>query len=179
MKLLYEETGSHILMSLPDVVVHRINESSPLMLKDKWYDRHGQRHSLNYNIPSRPRSGSTTGPPSASLEELKEFLSDREAEIVVLLEGVDELRGAAIQTRHSYTTDELAWNSEFVPVTFPNVRGNRQEGTTTSRGRSMLRRRCNNRDTTAKESVVVVDFAKFHETRPVPDNSEGCAYFYE
>lgn len=173
MQLQHEAIGSsssnnnNILMSLPQVLVHRMDELSPLLpsLSSSscyncspqeheqenavWYDKHGTAHqsSLCYNIYNadntiRQRQHSptstTTSNISSSLHhqqqqselhqheyytkqtiECQKFFVDRNIEIVVLLEGADELTGAIIQARHSYTYDDIQWDHTFVPCVFP------------------------------------------------------------
>lgn len=43
------------------------------------------------------------------------FIADRSLEIVVLIEGNDSTTGGVVQARHSYTGDDILWNTSFVP----------------------------------------------------------------
>ena len=141
-KLLHpdEASGSHILMSLPQVAVHRMDAASPLVpSRPIWYNAEGTPQFYNVS------RGATTGAASAltvtddqtaqcptsptdanmveSLEEdfdaIQHFLWDRDVEIVVLVEGTDEGTGAPTQARHSYKLDDVAWNHTFTPCVFP------------------------------------------------------------
>lgn len=88
MELVYpdETFGSHILMSLPQVIVHRLNERSPLVPPmPVWYDGEGHSH----------QSVATNGNVVGDHENIEKFLFDRDAEIIVLLEGTDELTGTS------------------------------------------------------------------------------------
>ena len=42
--------------------------------------------------------------------EIKAFLKDREAELVVLVEGIDVMTSATLQARHSYRWDDIVWH---------------------------------------------------------------------
>lgn len=178
--------GSHVWMGLPQVVVHRIDGSSPLIPSSPlWFDAQGLSHSFQ---PASTHSGgaistaseeseikSSIGldplapsePPSSffiqrqanerELSSIYEFLTDRDAELVVLVEGTDEGTGAAIQARHSYKTSDIAWNSTFAECVQPYNRRHR-------RGPSDL------------DPVVSIDFSKFHNTVAAPLDCEACAY---
>jgi potassium inwardly-rectifying channel subfamily J len=157
MKLLHEEVGaSRILMSLPQVVAHIIDEKSPLMpLIPAWYDVQGRSHCQQNGL--------------FTSEDIALFWRDRDVEVVVLLEGTDELTGAAIQAKHSYSADDFAWNETFVPCVRPFV----QTGDTEIRRR--LRRRWG-RNNASNSPVCLVDFSIFHETTPAPLDCDSCAY---
>jgi Inward rectifier potassium channel C-terminal domain/Inward rectifier potassium channel transmembrane domain len=180
--------GSRVWMGLPQVVVHRIDRSSPLMPSSPlWYDAQGMSHSFQ---PTSAHSGSgasnaseeteikgLTGldplvAPSESsscsgvvaqqsnadeLSSIWEFLTDRDAELVVLVEGTDEGTGAAIQARHSYKACDIEWNSSFAECVHPYNRRHR-------RGPSDL------------DPVVTIDFSKFHDTVRAPDDCDACAH---
>ena len=92
-KLYYpdESLGSHILISLPQVIVHRIDATSPLEPKSVWYNKHAQAHEK-----------------SETIDNIEAYLRDRDIEIIVQVEGIDELTGQALQARHSYRWNDLA-----------------------------------------------------------------------
>jgi potassium inwardly-rectifying channel subfamily J len=175
MKLQHEEIGSHILMSLPQVIVHRMDETSPLVppRSRTWYDAEGQPHSpfndsatASADVGLNDRGTTTAFNLQHYVEETKQtelFIRDRRTEIVILVEGTDELTGAPIQARHSYTYDDLAWNETFVPCVFPN-----------DDGRALARRR-RGRD----PPVCIIDFSRFHETQLAPIDFESCPYVTE
>ena len=175
MKLVHEEMGSHIMMSLPQVLVHRMDDESPLVSTGSWYDASGQQHAgfagrsgeeeENKELPTLEEKNRKF---VQEMKDIKSFLEDRETEIVLLLEGTDELTGAVIQARHSYTIDELVWNHRFASCTYP-YSAYLEGGTAPPR---LLRRRRNRRD----HPRCAVDFALFHETVPAPLDSESCPY---
>jgi inward rectifier potassium channel len=51
-------------------------------------------------------------------------MMDRDMEIVVLLNGLDEIVADRIYARHAYWADEIVWNRRFVDVisVMPNGR---------------------------------------------------------
>ena len=187
MKLLHEEVGSDVLMSLPQVIVHRVDANSPLYQPPIWYDADGAVHRRTEPSFSNAGEEQQTMFCAAERTETERFLSDRQAEIVVLVEGTDELTGAIIQSRHSYTPPDLSWGHAFVPCMFPatfDVDADNQQNNEASnnnwgclycarhndRRRFRWRRR--------RDPVCVVDFAAFHSTRPAPDNVDSSPYVF-
>ena len=161
--------GSHLWMGLPQVVVHRIDEHSPLLPSAPlWFDAGGNAHpypptSESEAIPSSSEvdllgGGSATNSNIASkLENIRHFLMDRDIELVVLVEGTDEGTGAATQARHSYKLCDIAWNHRFADCVLPYSQRQRS-------GPSSL------------DPVLSIDFGKFHDILPAPENCEACAY---
>ena len=47
-------------------------------------------------------------------EEIQRFLLDKNAEIIVVLEGVDPMTSHNVQSYHSYISDEIKWDHFFV-----------------------------------------------------------------
>mmetsp|Transcript_8839 Transcript_8839/g.23877 ORF Transcript_8839/g.23877 Transcript_8839/m.23877 type:complete len:179 (+) Transcript_8839:224-760(+) len=149
-----ESFGNHILMSLPQVVVHRMDRNSPLLPPQPvWYDADGAAH-----------------PGLSDFDNLKAFLQDRLAEIVVLVEGTDEGTGAPVQARHSYTLYDLAWNKTFVSCIAPSMEDVGEDGNDGG-WRLPLRQH-----STEADNVVQVDFSKFHDIVDTPLDCESCAY---
>jgi len=158
-----ETLGSHILMSLPQVIVHRLDERSPLIPpRPVWYDSDGRSH------PSRYSDGNVIG-----YENLEKFLSDRDAEIIVLLEGTDELTGSALQARHSYRADDIAWDHTFAPCVFPTSSRALQEEDEQSQWGWLRQRNC---EALAGVPACTVDFAKFHDVVGVAPDCDACAF---
>jgi hypothetical protein len=148
--------GPHILMSLPQVIVHKLDKKSPLVPPEPaWYDSDGYSHSSTGAIEN---------------EETKLFLSDRDAEIIVLLEGTDELTGSALQARHSYRVGDIAWDHGFAPCVFPNLS---QEQANQDRWSWLRQRNCEFR---VGVPACTIDFSKFHNIVRVPPNCDTCAF---
>jgi Inward rectifier potassium channel transmembrane domain/Inward rectifier potassium channel C-terminal domain len=173
----------NILMSLPQVLVHRLDSMSPLLPPSPmWFDSSGQAH----------RSGGTEQNEQHSMQDIERFLLDREAEIVVVLEGTDELTGAASQTRHSYSARDLTWDHAFVPCVYPFLDADAENSDGSSEGVStrdrctwfnLFRRRGLQQRSTHNQApatpVCVVDFARFHDTEPAPVDCDTCPYVEE
>mmetsp|Transcript_18110 Transcript_18110/g.49398 ORF Transcript_18110/g.49398 Transcript_18110/m.49398 type:complete len:522 (-) Transcript_18110:31-1596(-) len=184
LKLMHEEVCSDVLMSLPQVIVHRMDSKSPLSQPSSWYDVNGVKHeeteSTDHRIDQYTRHR----------ERTQDFLSDREAEIVVLVEGTDELTGAIIQARHSYTTSDLAWDHVFVPCVFPNpqyshqANGERNQSQILHESSSSLNVRetrsfcCCFGKRRTKKPVCFVDFGSFHDTVPAIPSAESSPYVF-
>lgn len=168
--LLHEQKAGHgFLMSLPQVLVHCLDESSPLKQPHKWYDEDGIEHyatSSKRLQEDEDRSESVETRRALETHETAAFLRDRQAEIVILVEGTDELTGAAIQARHSYNVFDFAWNHALAPCIFPY-----EEDRFHVRQSTWLRRRT--------LPTCVVDFNAFHDLTPVPDNVDESPYVYE
>ena len=133
-------------------------------------------------------------------EEIKAFLSDREAELIVLVEGTDEMTGSAVQATHSYRWDDIVYNATFAPCIFPrrvSEQGLNEEGDNTATEEptdplrvpllpvdeelgmeSRTRERQQSRRTTGTSTATAcfIDFSKFHDTVPVPTDAHHCPY---
>ena len=144
---------------------------------------------------------STPPPPTSDIwnGEIKRFMSDREAELIVLVEGTDEMTGAAVQARHSYRWDDIVFDATFAPCIFPRASsgGSDDEGddsenevepadpltapllTDEELGVIRNRERQQSRRTqgpASSSTACVIDFSKFHDVVPVPADSQGCSY---
>ena len=161
LKLLHPDAafGSHILMSIPQVLVHRLDETSPLVPpRTCWYDSEGRRH-ISPHAAETENMTLDDAPRDTEIDDLKAFLLDREAEIIVLVEGTDEGTGAATQARHSYKLSDLAWNHTFVSCLTPHQ---------TPESKSFVRRQ--------QSPMCTIDFAKFHDIIPAPADCDACAF---
>ena len=163
-KLVYPDED-HIWMGLPQVVVHRLDKNSPLIPPaPTWYDSAGVPRNIERYLESESakRDPLTSQTPEdgtfvLDMGELERFLLDRDAEIIVLVEGTDEGTGAATQARHSYKTSDIAWNHTFVSCVRPYSSNRR-------RGRPV------------GDPVCSIDFSLFHDIIPVPADCAACAY---
>ena len=199
-----------ILMGLPHVVVHRMDPLSPMVPpRPIWYDEGGVPHgpvlspseSLTSEGAGTAESSSLLGTveegtahstmqdsqiPSA--EEITHFLEDRQAEIIITLQGTCEVTGMALQARHSYRMEDTAFHQTFAPCVFPA-----SSVSLTTAGR---RKRWNPFSRSSKEKVeerdaaltraagdesddncaLEVDFSQFHDLVPAPYDSNSCPY---
>jgi hypothetical protein len=161
-----ETIGSTILMGIPQMIVHRLDESSPLCpSRPVWFDAQGQK-----------RYWSRHEDLSVENEGIREYLRDREAEIVVLLEGSDELTGSALQSRHSYRVEDVAWNQTFAPCVLPADSAENDD----DNGREGVRLWCRERNCDrVVRPACFVDFSKFHDLIAAPPDCDSCAYVPE
>lgn len=198
-----DDLGSKILLTTPQILVHEIDEYSPIRPPQQWVEE--QKPSL----PLPPRSSrahtsfgkfmqdsDTSGAglqrpnqasPNSSQEnkkihmncgeyapnkymfpeiikipgkdsnntdscndkqetydkekiEIQKYIRDKNAEIVVVLEGVDPMTSHNVQSYHSYVSNEIKWDHFFAPCT------------------------------TVINGWTTVDFTKFHELRKASFN---------
>jgi len=71
------------------------------------------------------------------------FMQDRSMEIVAIVEGIDSATGGAVQSRHSFLSSEIEWNSTFAPCVYE----------------------------ADEEGVAVIDFSVFHKLNRVYNDS--------
>ena len=155
------EAERGILMGLPQVVVHRMDGSSPLLPgRPVWYDRRGVPHG------PQPAGGDGGGGGQPTQEEIAMFLADRCAELVVFVEGTCENTGMALQSRHSYRIEDVAFHRTFEPCVFPAPGGGAEEGGagTPCGGAGGTR------------AALEVDFARFHRLAVAPYDCASCPY---
>jgi len=153
-----ESTQSHILMSVPQVIVHKLDIRSPLNPPPTWYDAMGEPHRLKSN-ESMDENGKSSA--TWSHEEIQSYMRDRELEFVVLVEGIDEITGSALQARHSYCWKDIAWNHTLVSCICPSEPEHVPDY---AFGRSRITPR------------LAIHFDKFHEIKPAPLDSDACPY---
>jgi hypothetical protein len=67
---------------------------------------------------------------------IKKFFTDRNIEIVALVEGQDSATGGVVQARHSYKLEDILWNTSFIPCVLQDE----------------------------LDGTPVIDFSLFHET---------------
>lgn len=148
-----DDMGSYLLMAFPQVIVHRIDQWSPLFpaacLPNDAYDPSTScafpdptLRAIDVENGSREQLKTTSSKPrSPTKEEIQYHLMQSELEILVVLEGIDGPTSATMQARHSYTRDDIRYDHGFVPCVGRNEIGG-----------------------------ALIDFDKFHLLRPVaPD----------
>ena len=184
----YEQS---ILMGLPHVVVHRMDNVSPMMPpRPIWYDEKGSPHgpASSTSLDSIEDGASSGDVPSQ--EEITSFLQDRHAEIIVFLEGTCEVTGMTLQARHSYRIEDIAFHHTFAPCVFPaaTVRHDDGSGKWWRRDRSKAKVEDNNTAHTSlsleemdsvhqlQSAALEVDFGQFHELMDAPLDCESCPY---
>jgi hypothetical protein len=58
-----------------------------------------------------------------SRELIEAWLEETEAEIIVLIEGIDATTSSTVQARQSYTVSELVWDATFAQIVYPAANG--------------------------------------------------------
>ena len=205
-----DSLGSSLLLSFPNVVVHPIDDASPLRPNPAgWIDALGRRHDACspqqhdlrdddspgfYVDPPRPffprdvvpatpgggeggplgRAASdrvpkppTTGRLSRTARareqrSIEEFMSDREVELVVLVEGIDEMTSQTLQARHSYRWDDIAWHHTFAKCV---GRGADRPPATSRWGGAKKQR----------EGGCEIDVSLFHDLVPCEEDADEAA----
>ncbi|KAG6576332.1 uncharacterized protein IUM83_17724 [Phytophthora cinnamomi] len=183
-----DDLGGMLLLALPSVVVHRMDAWSPL-LRPKSAETCGQHHNpaRGYLFPeplcreadaqSGDRDASVlvnqatnpvhntcrcatgnaamgdvhaaTQPPT--IDEIKQYWAESQLEVVVLVEGIDAVTSATIQVRHSYKAEDIMFNHRHVNCV----------------------------DVDPETGGAVIDFRRFHETKPVdPECNKVAGSFY-
>ena len=92
-----------------------------------------------------------------SRQLIEEWLEATQAEIIVLVEGIDATTSYTVQARHSYTWQELAWDCTFAQTVFPSERPpiRRSGASTGADGGEIAQQGC------------MIDFTKFNDVVPV------------
>mmetsp|Transcript_19161 Transcript_19161/g.26973 ORF Transcript_19161/g.26973 Transcript_19161/m.26973 type:complete len:360 (+) Transcript_19161:919-1998(+) len=201
-----EKYGECLLMSLPHVVVHKLDVFSPLMPpKPKWYDSIGNAH-RSFLMNRGQNNNNTLEHASRVRNEIIQFLSDRDAELIILLEGTDEVTGTTVQARHSYCWNDISFDSTFATCVFPlseyrlkreskTICGNSVDSLPLLKDQSGNNSLCSfwrlfQRDSSANDqnyqnlqnvngygnASCVIDFTKFHDIIPAPLNCKWCPY---
>ncbi len=198
-----------ILMGLPHVVVHRMDPLSPMMPpRPIWYDESGVPHGpASSSTESLTSGGSGTAESSSSLlatveegaahssvqdghnpsaDEITEFLRDRQAEIIIYLEGTCEVTGMALQARHSYRMEDIAFHQTFAPCVFPTLpdsslaagrmRWNPFSRSSKEKVDHAAARTPTLGDETGDNCALEIDFSQFHDLVPAPYDSHSCPY---
>ncbi|GMI01777.1 hypothetical protein TrST_g10413 [Triparma strigata] len=121
--------------------------------------------SINTNLPSKKHPYGSNNHPAetprqrakrryqiSEQREIKAFLKDRDAELVVLVEGIDVMTSATLQARHSYRWDDIVWHHTFAPC---------------------VERRMDE-ENPKRSNGCVIDFSKFHDLVPVANDADSC-----
>jgi len=134
----------------------------------------------------QPSNGNTTDQPAQ--EEISHFLQDRQAEIIVFLEGTCEVTGMALQARHSYRMEDMAFNQTFAPCVFPtgaNASTVKRKwwNPFATKSKAKVEQDSQPRGSGSNEvynsqgnAALEIDFSQFHDLLPVPYDSISCPY---
>lgn len=121
-----DETGSMLLLCLPQVVIHRVDASSPLMPPPQWVRAECEGKEHEYTSSSERWSEDERFETPAQAHErlvIQKYMLDRSIEVIAVVEGVDAATGGVVQARHSYTSAEIKWNCALVPCVLTDPEG--------------------------------------------------------
>ncbi len=142
-----DELGGMLLLMLPQVVVHEIDDQSPLMPPSQWFANLDDQEVNWRSATHRTASPGAEEGGAARYEEEKamvsHFLQDRQVEIIAVVEGTDATTGGNVQARHSFLVDEIEWDMGFEPCLYKDH----------------------------DDQCTTVDFSLFHELVPVSINA--------
>ncbi|KAL4175422.1 hypothetical protein KRP22_000388 [Phytophthora ramorum] len=153
-----DDLGGMLLLALPSVVVHRMDAWSPL-LRPKSAETCGQHHNpaRGYLFPeplcreADAQSGDRDGAVNVNQTTNPQYWAESQLEVVVLVEGIDAVTSATIQVRHSYKAEDIVFNHRHVNCV----------------------------DVDPETGGAVIDFRRFHETKPVsPECNKVAGSFY-
>ena len=157
-----------ILMNIPQMIVHpiRTNES-PLCPPHIWYDQNGMKHTFgqrHHDPPITTFDGPTNDQENdcwlvEDMEQIQLYMQDRNMEIIIVVEGTDELTGTCTQTKQSYTYSDIQWNCQFVSCMLPATAMTNSRSARVSGG-----------------GGCIVDFAAFHLVESAPVNMDYSPY---
>lgn len=126
-----DDCGAMLLIAMPQTIVHRIDQWSPLFPPECLPNRTGTECNPKlfpaYPDPSQRmvdvENGNRDGGDNmqALLGAIKKptraqimnHIHQTELEVIVVLEGIDGATSNTMQARHSYTIEEIAWDSTF------------------------------------------------------------------
>ncbi|CAH0476003.1 unnamed protein product [Peronospora belbahrii] len=153
-----DDCGAMLLMVLPQVVVHRIDQWSPLFPPECLPRGGGDaKNHASYPDPSQRQVDIDNGNRDGGLPgDLKKFqeptktqimkhLRKSGLEVVVILEGIDSSTSNTMQARNSYTDEDIVWDATFERCVVKTSKG------------------------------LCVDFDRFHLLKPAPLDAKHCA----
>lgn len=190
----YEQS---ILMGLPHVVVHRMDQTSAMMPpRPIWYDEKGLAHSpSSFGDDAKDEKESTSllatmeegSSKTPSQEEIQLFLQDRHSEIIVFLEGTCEITGMQLQACHSYRVEDIVFNHTFATCVFPGSSHHDASQKKWWNPDNKSNKKAKVEDCSAvteemdsvhqaQSAALEVDFGQFHELVPAPLDCISCPY---
>ncbi|KUF89445.1 hypothetical protein AM588_10008332 [Phytophthora nicotianae] len=152
-----DDCGAMLLMVLPQVVVHRIDQWSPLFPPEclprdggdpKTCASYPDPTQRQVDIDNGSRDGGLPGDPKLYKEPTKmqimNHIRKSGLEVVVILEGIDSSTSNTMQARNSYTDEDIAWDATFERCVIKTSRG------------------------------LCIDFDRFHLLKPAPLDAKRC-----
>eukprot|EP00049_Salpingoeca_infusionum_P025520 m.19897 g.19897 ORF g.19897 m.19897 type:complete len:464 (-) comp8095_c0_seq1:253-1644(-) len=131
-----DELGGMLLLAMPNVVVHKIDQWSPLFPQHLL--QHGQQPSpsTEFLFPNsvlrscdlavgarEPKDEATSQPPTIEADDILEHMASKNTEVLCVIEGVDSSTAFTVQARHSYTAEDMEPHHTFAPCVFKSTDG--------------------------------------------------------
>jgi len=146
-----------------------------------------ERQSTPSSLLQMTGSENNTNTNQPSEEEITHFLQDRQAEIICFLEGTCENTGMALQARHSYRMEDIAFHQTFAPCVFPaasvtatshQMGGKRTWRHPFARNKARVEQEptISHEGGSKPNSALEIDFTQFHDLLPAPYDSMSCPY---
>ncbi|TDH67853.1 hypothetical protein CCR75_002836 [Bremia lactucae] len=152
-----DDCGAMLLMVLPQVVVHRIDQWSPLFPPECLQrDCEDSKTCTNYPDPSQRQVDIDNGNRDGGLADNFNFckaptkmqiinhLRKSGLEVIVILEGIDSSTSNTMQARNSYTDEDIVWDATFERCVMKTSKG------------------------------LCIDFDRFHLLKPAPLDAKRC-----
>ncbi|OQS05715.1 inward rectifier K channel (IRK-C) family protein [Thraustotheca clavata] len=151
-----DDIGAYLLMVLPQVVIHRIDQWSPLYPPECRPKHHESSTIAGFADPPQRAIDHENGNRDyndlnfkltvPTEQQLRRHIEQSELEVVVILEGQDSTTSNTMQARYSYTTKEIKWHAMF-------------EKCVTRRA----------------DGGALIDYDKFHLLKPAPVDTSHVA----
>lgn len=119
-----DELGGTLLLALPQLIVHRIDQWSPLCPQEhRTCDGSTPANAFHFpDVPQRAADSENgnrdpgpvdSTPEKASIARVAKHLAEAKCEILCFVEGVDPTTSGTLQARHSYACDDIVFNATF------------------------------------------------------------------
>ncbi|KAI9895690.1 hypothetical protein PsorP6_009766 [Peronosclerospora sorghi] len=154
-----DDCGAMLLMIVPQIIVHRIDQWSPLFPPacrprdgahdpKTWaaYPNPTQRQvdMENGNRDGRVPTDARGFDLAPTKEQIRNHVHASKLEVLVILEGIDSSTSNTMQARYSYTEDDMAWDATFEQCVVHTRTG------------------------------LCLDFDRFHLLKPAPLDAPDC-----
>uniref|UniRef100_A0A6U9CWQ7 Inward rectifier potassium channel C-terminal domain-containing protein n=1 Tax=Zooxanthella nutricula TaxID=1333877 RepID=A0A6U9CWQ7_9DINO len=119
-----DDLGAMLLLTLPQLIVHRVDLWSPLWPETDRRPCIGTPQSC-FNFPDVPQRGADaengnrepgpagSAPVAPSVQDVGRRLRDGQLEVICIVEGIDPSTSMTCQARYSYTCDDVVFDADF------------------------------------------------------------------
>ena len=112
----------------------------------------------------------------SSKARIRSWIEGGECEVLVLVEGVEQMTGCSVQARHSYAPEDLVWDASFPPCVFSafdddNATSGAAAADVRSSGGVFGYWKGDDAGAGAGGGGCRIDFSRFHDTIPVGDRA--------